>query len=52
MSKELDINLTMDDLALAFGRMMVQGLMDQKKIRVLEARVDELDPSVTEGTDA
>lgn len=52
MSKELDVSVTSDDLALAFGRMMVQSLVDQKKIRVLEARVDELDPPTQEAPDA
>ena len=44
MSQELDANLTMDDLALRAGQLLVQIWMQGKKIAVLEARVDELDP--------
>ena len=44
MAKELDANITMDELALRMGRLLLQLWMHEKKIAVLEQRVDELDP--------
>lgn len=52
MSKPLDVSLTMDEMALTLGKLVLQTLMDGKKIKVLEARVDELDPPEPEKADA
>lgn len=52
MSKVLNIAVTPDDLALRVGRMMLQLWQYEKQIRVLEARVDELDPPEASGSEA
>lgn len=44
MSKELHIAITLDEYALRVGRLMLQLWQQEKKILVLEQRVDELDP--------
>jgi len=47
MSKILDVNVTMDEYAFKVGVMQVLMWQMEKKIRVLEKRVDELDPPDT-----
>lgn len=41
--KELDVNLTANDISDQLGVLMFQILSQTKQIKVLEARVDELE---------